>query len=194
MADYKRTSELMVELSKNITSPSVSVSMFLSVFGKNGLVICVLAFALPNIVPIGLPVISSISGLLIMIVSAQIALGRTSIYLPKTLGNKQLSSDKIKKIIEFSLPILNFIERFAKPRLYNSSIFSKKLIALYNFFLGFILFLPIPFVNFIIAFFICILSIGLLQKDGLLMSIGIVFSFVIMAVNYKLILVIVDLV
>jgi hypothetical protein len=188
MMTYKKTSELLLELSENLSSLSISLNSLLSKFGDSSLALCVLILALPNIVPLGIPIISSASGLLIMIVAVQMVLGKTVLSLPVAIGNRQISSSTIKKMITLSLPTLRLIERFTKPRSYNPLIFNEKLIGVAILILAFVLFLPIPFINFILAFCICALSIGLLERDEILILTAIVISAVILVVNYKLIL------
>ena len=188
----QKTSELLLELNKNFSSPFTSLNVLLVNLGKSSLALCILILSLPNIVPLGIPIISSVSGLLIMIVAAQMAIGKTCLSLPKFIGERQISSNSVKKMISFSLPILKPIERFAKPRFYNSIIVNERLVGVVILFLAFILFLPIPFINFILAFFICALSIGLLEKDGALILIVIAISIFMLVMKYKLILITID--
>jgi hypothetical protein len=184
----QKTSTLLLKLIQDIDKKAISLNDISPYLGKRGLALCNLLLALPSSVPIGLPVISSFTGAIIMIVALQMVFCSSKLYLPAFIGNYQFSTRLFRKIILYSIPILRHIEKLTKPRWELFIRVSESLSGLVIAILGFILFLPLPFFNFISAFCICVLSIGFLERDGFIifLSLSIIISCLIM--KYHIIL------
>ncbi|MGL5805361.1 MAG: exopolysaccharide biosynthesis protein, partial [Xenococcaceae cyanobacterium] len=79
-----------------------------------------------------------------------------------------------------SLPYLNKVEHLIRPRWeFMISPAIERLLGVIIFILAIVITLPIPFGNFLPAIVVVLISLGILEKDGMAIAIGILGSFVI---------------
>jgi hypothetical protein len=170
----KRSSEILADLIKNGDSKSDwSFQDLLQVLGKRSFGIAILFFALPSALPVSaIPGISFIFSIPIIFFSFQMIVSK-SLWLPEFIGRRTITHETLAKIVKKANPFLTKLEYFFKPRLKQmTSRFMNVLNSLLIIFLGLLLMLPIPFSNTIIAGLIIIISLGITEKDGLMVLIG----------------------
>jgi hypothetical protein len=138
-------------------------------FGDRTFGALLLIFAIPNLVPLP-PGSSTVLGLPLILVAAQLALGRDSLWLPQAVGNRSLAKRDLQRVVDCALPPLRWTERLLAPRL--EALLPDRLIGAACLILAVILALPIPFGNMPPAFAICAFALGLLQRDGLAGLVG----------------------
>lgn len=135
--------------------------------------ICVLIFALPNIVPIPLPGLSTLTAMPILYFSVQLMLGRRALWLPPKVAGHTLKGESVKRIIEYAVPWLVRFERYFKPRMHKLAAKEmRRVTGGVITFLALLIALPIPFGNWVPALAIIILCLGLIEHDGMLMLLG----------------------
>lgn len=167
----KRTSEILEELrSSCVKGNRVSVGDFVTKLSDRSYGLAIFIFGLiTGIVP-GVSVIFSVP---IVIIAIQMILNQKQIWIPKFLSEKTFSESVLRKALGKTIPVLRFIERFIRPRMnILTSDVAEKFIALILIMLAFIVFLPLPGFNFFPAMCMCVLAIGILEKDGLLIFLG----------------------
>lgn len=138
-------------------------------FGDRAFGALLLLFAIPNLVPLP-PGSSTILGLPLILVAAQLALGRDSLWLPQAVGNRSLAKRDLQRVVDYGLPTLRWTERLLAPRL--GALLNDRLIGIACLVLAIVLILPIPLGNMPPAFAICAFALGLLQRDGLAVLAG----------------------
>ena len=133
-----------------------------------------LILALPFLLPIPMPGLSVLFGLVIFMEGIAVAVNRKS-WLPKRFLSKEISAKVFKKVFEHGIKISQRLEKIVRPRgsflmrhpwmrPMNGSIIA---------FCGFLLALPLPpGTNFPPATAILLLSIGSLEEDSLFMILG----------------------
>lgn len=134
-----------------------------------------LLFALPNLVPLPIPGISTVLGIPLVILSYQLAKGMKVPRLPKGLANKSLERSKIEKIILYILPYIKRLECILKPRL--SFLLEPtilKIIAVICLIMSIIMVIPLPLGNWFPALTICLFSLAILERDGMLVLLGLI--------------------
>ncbi len=178
-----RTSDVLVELSKTKGHPpTISYEEVLKTLGIRAFGILVIFFSLPNLLPFGvIPGISFLFSIPIAFFAVEMLLGQKTFWIPKKLAKKTMSRAKISHMIKKLIPYIQKIEKIAQPRLslITTSPFDR-INALFILSLALLLMLPIPFSNFIIGSIITLLSLGIMEKDGLLLSI----SYILVALYY----------
>ncbi|MGE0171704.1 MAG: exopolysaccharide biosynthesis protein [Oligoflexales bacterium] len=133
-----------------------------------------LFFALPFLLPIPVPGLSIIFGLIIFAAGLSMAVGKKP-YLPNKLLDKEISGRTIGKILEKAASASKTVEKFVKPRgnFIASSGWIRPLNGLIIATCGFFLALPLPpGTNFPPAIAIVLLSMGSLEEDAVLMILG----------------------
>jgi hypothetical protein len=128
--------------------------------------------AVPNVVPMP-PGTSAVLGFPLVILAFQLCYGRSAPWLPKTLAARSLPRARFAAALARTNPTLRRAERVLKPRLgFLVSPMAERFIGLVLLVLALILFLPIPFGNMLPAAAICVMSLSLLEHDGLAALIG----------------------
>lgn len=76
---------------------------------------------LPGLVAVtplsGIPTIPSIIGVIVVIVSAQLAVGRLQVWLPARLRDAALSGDRVRRGLRFARPVARAVDRVVHRRL-----------------------------------------------------------------------------
>lgn len=172
----ERTSTLVDRLVREQQGNEVSIGTIVDALRDRGFGVLMIMFALPNAV---IPGLSVILGLPIILIGLQIAVGRTKPWLPGFMLRRKLSPQMFDTIAQRVSKFLSWIERWMKPRLtwLASGVFTPFL-GLFLAFTAIVLMAPIPFGNALPAFSIAFISIGLIEKDGIAILIGIVLGVV----------------
>lgn len=171
----KRTSDVFIEMICNgKLKENLTYGYIISALGDRSFGMAVLLFALPNVLPFSaIPGFSTIFGVLILIFSLQMMLGRKALWLPKRVAEQGVSQEKMEKLVNFSKPYLQRLERLLKPRWTLLTIRPVEYaIGMVISVLALLLMLPIPFSNFILGLLICLYGLGLAERDGILISVA----------------------
>lgn len=145
---------------------------------RHYLIILILVF--PFCIPIQIPGLSTPFGLAIAFIGFRISFSK-NLWVPDFLLKISIPSHVIKQIADNFLWLLKKSERFIHSRISwlcdypGAKFINGLLIAILGLLLA--LPLPIPFSNIISSWPILILTIGLLENDGLLVGMGYVLSF-----------------
>jgi hypothetical protein len=108
-----------------------------------------------------------------MFISGQFFLGFSKPWLPKWIRNRSLKKNDFEKVTNQIIRILHKSEHIIHPRwhFFTSPIF-QRFLGLLLFILAVIIALPIPFGNLPPAIAIVIISLGMIEQDGLVICIG----------------------
>lgn len=133
-----------------------------------------LLFALPNSIPfVGIPGVSTVTGVVLIVIALQMMGGLRRLYLPVAIQRRSFSGRAFKKLIQKAAPWLAKLERLLTPRwLWMTSLHAERWLGGVCLLLALLLILPIPFGNFFPAFAIVLLALGLIEKDGLFVAAG----------------------
>lgn len=128
-------------------------------------------FAVPNTIPVP-PGVSGVLGAPLLFLAAQLMLGRAP-WLPGIIADRSFARTDFQRILEKVGPWLQKAERLMRPRL---TVLSRPpleyVVGAICLILSIVLFLPIPLGNMLPAIAICILALGLIQRDGLWIIMG----------------------
>jgi len=167
--------EHLLAIQSKLNHQNWTIGELFSSLKKKGYPFLVVLLALPFCQPIQIPGFSTPFGIFLIIIGLRMAFGRR-IWWPKWILKKEISSNLLKKVINKSLGFIRFLKRFTYPRLtwiclnpqwyYLHGCF----IALMGFYLA--LPLPIPFSNFLAAWSLFFIGLGLMDEDGLFVILG----------------------
>ena len=129
-------------------------------------------FAVPNAIPVP-PGVSAILGAPLIFLSFQLMIGRRP-WLPRVITDRSLSRVDFEKVVDLAAPWLAKAERLMRPRFeWLAMPPAEYLVGAICLVLSIILFLPIPLGNMLPAFTICVLALGVLERDGVWIGIGV---------------------
>lgn len=134
-----------------------------------------LLFAIPSVIPMP-PGVPTVVGIALLIVSIQMVLGREDLWLPSLLSKRSFSRKALVDGFLKIKPQLGLIERFARPRLlFLTGRLATVLIGIVILIMAIVLILPLPpGGNFPPALACAVLGMGLVERDGLIILLGLV--------------------
>ena len=159
-------------LASEAKGDAVELNWVLSELHERAFGLFLLVLALPCCIPFlyGIP---QIVALPLMFVSVQIVLGRKTPWLPKKLGARTISTEGLHNLARRAEPWLVRIEAFSRPRL---SVLTHspadRAVGLALILFSASIMVPLPGTNTVPGFAVVIVSMGLLQRDGILVILG----------------------
>lgn len=166
-------SELLADLNTHMTTENVTIKTLLEAFHERGFGFFLFLFALPAALPIPAFGINTIIALPLILLTAQQAIGRHTIWIPEKWKAKTISKSSVSSFIEKANPWIKRLEFFVRPRLsFITQGHSSKIIGLLGFFMALAVSIPLPLTNTIPSFGIALMSIGILMRDGLAVIAG----------------------
>ncbi|MGQ3671654.1 exopolysaccharide biosynthesis protein [Xanthobacter sp. TB0136] len=173
-----RTSELLAAVLSSQEGDKVAIGDLVNALRNRAFGILFLLFGIPNCIPMppGIPVIC---GIILALIGLQMALGRHDLWLPDVIARRTFSRAMLEKVVNRSRPYIRKFENWSQPRYAHvSGPLGRHLIGATVVVLGLVLaFLPIPFFgNIPPGIAVCILGLGLVERDGLIIMVGYVAS------------------
>ncbi|MCB5176897.1 exopolysaccharide biosynthesis protein [Microvirga lenta] len=167
----QRFSEVLSDLADR-PSQAISIGHVLDAFGDRAFGALMLLFAAPNVLPLP-PGMSAVLGAPLLFITAQLMLGRSTLWMPRFIRERSISRDFFTLLTTKLSPILHRAERFLRPRLgVLLHPLPERIVGAACLLLAIILFLPIPFGNIPPAFAIAAFALGILERDGLATLVG----------------------
>jgi hypothetical protein len=158
-------SRLLTEMAADGSRERISISDLLAALPDRALAALLLIFALPNVVPMP-PGTSAFLGAPLLFLAAQLTLGRRP-WLPRVIVDRSMPRSQFAALIARTAPWLARAERLLRPRwacLCHAPF--EYAVGLLCLLLAVIVFLPIPLGNMLPALAICLLALGILERDG----------------------------
>ncbi len=134
-----------------------------------------LLFALPETIPVPLPGVSAVIAVPLILIAAHLIAFGEGAGLPKRVLTQTIPTSVIQKVTKFTAPVLRWIESWSHPRL-KAVAHRHRLIGVVCLLLGIVLLAPIPFGNFVPALGVVVIAFGMLQRDGVVILIGLGFA------------------
>lgn len=168
-----RTRKLSEELAAIMADGEITLREVIVVLQGRAYNLLMLLLALPFLLPVPLPGLSTVLGLVIALIAARLTLGQKP-WLPARLLDKKLPRKFFPTVIGGARRFLRFLEVMLRPRLLWLT--SPLLVQLHSFIIflaACVLLLPLPpGTNFPPAVCIVVMAVGLLERDGLFILAG----------------------
>lgn len=151
---------------------NITIREIIEAFGERAFGFVLILFSLPNCVPTP-PGVAGIVGTPVLIFGIQMMLGHRHPWLPDVLLRRSVSVAKFRKLIDVAEPRLRWLESFCKPRhtwLFNAT--GDRVVGLFAFLAALSVLIPFPGTNFPPSIALVIVSIAVMEEDGLLLSLG----------------------
>ena len=136
-----------------------------------------LIFALPCCLPMP-PGIPTVCGIALVVIALNLIAMRSRLWLPAAIARKTVARSDLNRVVAWATPLMRRLERYCRPRLpiVTESV-GKVLVGIVILVLGFIMILPIPFIgNMPPAFAATVIALGMTERDGLIVLIGLAVS------------------
>jgi hypothetical protein len=163
-----RTSHVLASLASR-PGERLTVADVLSVLRDRAFALLVVVLGLPNCLPMP-PPIPLVCGFLLAFVAIQIIIGRPTPWLPRVLLERSVARADVERAVSRAVPILTRLERFSRPRMtvFESGVAFRVMgVLLLVLSIGIIFALP-PFLGQIpLGIAVCLVGLGLVERDGL---------------------------
>lgn len=166
------------ELLEGGTAPAgMSLNFILQRTGGRGIYLVMIFACLPFVVPVSLPGLSTVLGLIVGVLSVRLALGKPPA-LPRFLGEHVLKPKTVQRILNASVKFLRFLEKMVKPRrtrwlTWPSALFLNGALMA---FMALLLAVPFPpivlFTNSLPSYAIILIAVSIMEEDGVTIWLG----------------------
>jgi hypothetical protein len=171
-ARHAALSEVLARIAADETLQRVSIGDAVALAGDRAFGALLFLFAVPNVIPAP-PGTSAILGVPLMLLAVQFLFGRKTPWLPHVIRDRSVAREDFAAVLARINPRLQRVERVLKPRLGPLvSPIAERLLGLVILALAILIFLPIPFGNIVPAAAICLISLALVEHDGLIAALG----------------------
>jgi hypothetical protein len=182
-----RLSAVLLRLAESEERERITIGDLLQVLEHRAIGALMFIFAVPNAIPVP-PGVSSVLGAPLIFLAFQLMTGRQP-WLPRIITDRSLPRSDFQKVVDLASPWLAKAERLMRPRLtFLAQAPAKHVVGAICLLLAIILFLPIPLGNMLPAFTICVLALGILERDGVWISFGVVCAIVAVAIVWGVML------
>ncbi|MDD9709544.1 exopolysaccharide biosynthesis protein [Seohaeicola sp. SP36] len=168
----KTLSQILTEISEDTSRDVVAVNDLIATLGGRGRAALILIFAFPNILP-SPPGLAGVLGVPLIYLSIQMIMGRIP-WLPRMIADRSVPRDRFAQFIARLAPLLARAERLLRPRwgLFVSHR-AEHVLGVLFLVLAIVLSLPIPFGNMTPSVAMCLIALGILERDGLWVVLGV---------------------
>lgn len=166
-------SEVLSDLAKTLPREKVCTFDVLEALHERGFGFLLFLFALPAALPLPGLGINVIIALPLVFLTAQQALGRSSIWIPEAMKYKSISRARFESMLEAALPFIHKLEIFVRPRFgfITQGVFGN-VIGVFGLVMALSVCVPLPLTNTVPAFGIALMAIGVVMRDGLAVIAG----------------------
>lgn len=168
------TSQALRDLLNGADPQRVTIRWLLDSLSERSFGIVMLLLGLVALIP----GTSGIVGLLVAVPAVQMILGRKAPIFPGFVSRRQISTQRLARLIARIDPVLRRLERIIRPRWHTPFEATKRLVGFVLLLLGALLLVPIPLSNVIPALAIMLLALAYLEDDGVLLCIALVAALV----------------
>lgn len=178
MKDGKNTSDILESVVVQSVEDSITLFELKEILHERGFALLMLLFSLPLSIPLPVPPgYTTILSLPILFFAVQIILGYDSPWLPNFLGGKSIKRKNLAFLIEKTVPILRKVEKLTRARIpiFNNPV-GERIYGIISFLCAMSIAIPLPLTNFIPAGGIVFMSLGVLNRDGVMAIVGIATS------------------
>jgi hypothetical protein len=157
----------------------VSVAWLMGELGERSFGLTLLVMAVIAL----LPGLSTLVGLLIAWPAIQLILGHDKAVLPRAMARREVTVDRLARVITAVVPRLSWVERLIRPRWPELFASARRLTGVAMLLLGLTLVSPLPFTQVVPALVIMLLALAYLEEDGLALLVALVAALCSLAVS-----------
>jgi hypothetical protein len=169
-----RTSQILASLASQ-PGERLTVRDIMAVLQERAFAVLVVLLGLPNCLPMP-PPIPLVCGLLLALVAVQIIFGRPMPWLPRALLNRSVARTDVERAVNRAMPASRRLERFSRPRMtFLDTPVTLRLMGVVILLMALGLLFAPPFVGQIpLGLAVCLVGLGLVERDGLVILGGLV--------------------
>jgi len=170
--------KLIDEIVAQVPNDGVQVGDLIEAVGQAGFTALLLIFSIIIVTPLsGIPLFSSVMGIIIFLVATQALFRRQHLWLPRWILRRGASTERVKTALAHVRPAMAWLDRHTAERLtifvHRPVIFVPQILCAAS---GLVmpLFELVPFSSTLLGLSVALLSLGMLARDGCFILLGFV--------------------
>jgi hypothetical protein len=173
--NHRSTSEILLGLVRAFPGERISIQDVIDGLGERSFGFVLLLFGLLSAV--APPGVATFTALPLIFFGLQMLGGYPTPWLPAFIAKRTIARSDLEKTLQRGKPIMRWVERFCRPRLtFLIGPFGERLLGLLVFILAVVIALPGPLTNAPPGIAIAFMSIAIIERDGLLVFVGVLGS------------------
>ena len=170
-----RTSEFLRELAGSLQSERVTMREIVDALGDRGLGVLIAVFAIPNIIVVPILFGNVFFGIFSMVFGIHLMLGIRHLVLPEFLGRRSIRTATFKPMAERMAQVMAKFEKLLRPRLVAvTTAGPERFIGAMVTIDAAVCAMPIPLAHNIPAVGLTLIGLGLIERDGHAIIVGVV--------------------
>ena len=176
-SDTRKISELVAALAHEHPAGRITFAEIIDRLGDRSYGLLILIFALPMVIAGAIPGISTLFGVPLIYITAQLALGFAQPRFPEYVLRRSVDAADFNDVIDRIVPMVVRAEKYLRPR-YPALVtpLAERVIGAISLLMAIILALPIVFANGTTALALSLFSVAILERDGLFVILGTIVS------------------
>ena len=174
-AGEPRFAGLLSRIAAEAEGERTTIGALADAFGQRGHGALLILLGLPNLLPLPVPALSLLTGLPLLVLTAQIALGRPVPWFPARLRDRSLPTADLRRIAGAVATQVARLDRIVRPRW---SVLTtgpaRRVVGAFTVVLALALFLPLPFGNALPGLALALTGLALLERDGAALLVAVV--------------------
>lgn len=172
--NIRSLSRVLEDLKQALPEGEVPLDSLLKGLHERGFGVLLFILAFPMALPVPKPPgVTFLLGLPLLLLTAQQAIGRSTVWIPEKIRKRTISRATLVSLIDKVLPWLLKVERYIRPRMgWATRGVASRSAGLAGVIMSTAIFLPFPGFNTVPSISLCLMAIGDLMRDGLAVIIG----------------------
>ncbi|MCC7046913.1 MAG: exopolysaccharide biosynthesis protein [Alphaproteobacteria bacterium] len=165
----------LAERDDALASPRITAGEVVDALRERGFGLLFVLLAIPNAVPgPAMPGLSTLTGLPLAFVALELALGRDEPDLPGCIRRRSMSRAGFRRLVARLRPTLLRLEAIVRPRYPRlTTPRAERLLGAFGVFAALVLAVPLPTANLVMGWGVAALGLGLMERDGGAIALGI---------------------
>lgn len=170
----RRISRILNDLAREAEG-AITFEQIRQALGDRSFATLLVLFSCLNMLPFP-PGSTLILGVPLLLLAAQMIVGRRTVWLPRFLLRRSIRAEKFRHMSDRFAPRLEWLERFIRPRMWPSHTRIDRIVGFMVLVLAIAITLPVPFGNWFPALACALTGLALSERDGLLFAIAAIVS------------------
>lgn len=174
----QKVSELLKTVATTHTEEKITFRALADDLHEKGMPLLMAFFSIPMCIPIPYPPgFSTLIAITISIFAFQLLKQRETMWIPEWVAKKSIPGKTLHAMLGKAIPKLEWMEHYFRERWFSfCNARAEKIIAIIALCMNVVISIPIPGVHFFPGWSIMIMSLGLLNRDGKVVAIGMAIS------------------
>jgi len=185
----RRTSDVLDGIAANAQGMRITLGEIVTSLEERAFALLMVVLGLPNVLPMP-PPIPLVCGLFLVFIALQIVLGRHRPWIPRRALAASVARERVDQAVARATPVLRELERFSRRRLsFLPASWELRGAGILLLIVSLGLVCAAPLIGQIpMGISICLTGLALVERDGIIMAVAVLFGALGLALNFGFIL------